>query len=91
MSNNLRISYRPLPDATPQSELEALAAVYSFLIQSHENRKAAATGGGNDQEKGGEGDCMPGPLGVARARLPVHEDEHVGKKRSTVRKEVITE
>ena len=50
MSSDLRINYLPHPDATPQSELEALTAVYSFLIQSHENRKAAATGGGNDEE-----------------------------------------
>jgi hypothetical protein len=54
MSSDLHISYCPLPDATPESELEALAAVYSFLIQSHANREAAATDGGNDQEQGGE-------------------------------------
>jgi hypothetical protein len=75
MSNDLRISYLPLPDATPESELEALAAVYSFLIQSHVNREAATTGGGNDHKKGGEEACMPGPPGVARTRLPAHPDE----------------
>jgi hypothetical protein len=90
MSNDLRISYCPLPDATPESELEALAAVYSFLIQSHENRKAANLSG-DDQEKVGDDDRMPGPLGVARSRLPVHEGEQVEKKRSLARrKEVAT-
>src|SRR5215207_9091563 len=70
----LRISYRPLPDVTPESELEVLAAVYSFLIRSHENRRVVAADG-DDQQKGGEEEnCASGPLGVARPWLPVHED-----------------
>jgi hypothetical protein len=75
MSNDLGISYCPLPNAIPESELETLAAIYSFLIQSHANREAATTGGGNDHKKGGEEACMPGPPGVARTRLPAHPDE----------------
>jgi len=92
MSNDLHISYRPLPTATPESELEALAAVYSFLIRSHENRKAAATGGGDDQEIGGENNRTPGsPSGSGGSRLPVYRDEYVGEKQSPARKEAITE
>ena len=49
------IRYRPRLDATPESELEVLAAVYSFVLQRHENRKAAFRGGCVDN-KGGESD-----------------------------------
>ena len=38
-SNNL--SYTPCPDATPESELAALVAVYEFILQCHESRKVA--------------------------------------------------
>jgi hypothetical protein len=44
MSSDLRISYRPHLDATPEAELEVLARVYSFLIQRHVNRKAVSGG-----------------------------------------------
>ena len=43
-----RINYTPLPDATPESELDALAAVYSFVLESHETKKAAAPSGQED-------------------------------------------
>ena len=33
------IAYTPLPDATPESELDALAAVYAFILECHERRK----------------------------------------------------
>jgi hypothetical protein len=51
--SNPAIRYRPRLDATPEAELEVLAAVYSFVIQRHENRKAAFRGGCVDN-KGGE-------------------------------------
>ena len=51
--SNPAISYRQRLDATPEAELEVLARVYSFLIQSHENRNAASSGGCTDN-KGGE-------------------------------------
>jgi hypothetical protein len=54
------IRYRPRLDATPEAELEVLAAVYSFVIQRHENRKAAASGGFADK-KGGERDQSKAP------------------------------
>lgn len=60
------ISYRPHLDATPEVELEVLARVYRFLIQSHENRNAAASvgcadnkGGGNNQSKAPSGGGSP--------------------------------
>ena len=33
--NDPRIVYRPRPDASPESELNALAAVYKFLLDRH--------------------------------------------------------
>jgi hypothetical protein len=35
-----RINYAPLPDATPESELDALVAVYAFVLECHAKRKA---------------------------------------------------
>jgi hypothetical protein len=39
---NPRITYFPRPDATPESELVALAAVYAFVVQAHERNIVAA-------------------------------------------------
>jgi hypothetical protein len=36
------VTYAPCPDATPEGELAALAAVYAFVIRAHEQKKAAA-------------------------------------------------
>jgi hypothetical protein len=36
------INYRPRPDATPESELDALACVYRFVIGRHAAKTAAA-------------------------------------------------
>jgi len=54
------IHYRPLPNATPEAELDALVAVYRFLIERHTNRKAADLGGSDDIEGGGDNDREPG-------------------------------
>jgi hypothetical protein len=62
MSSDLRISYRPHLDATLEAELEVLAAIYSFLIQRHVNRRAAASGGFADN-KGGENNQSKAPSG----------------------------
>jgi hypothetical protein len=51
MSSDLRLSYRPRLEATPEAELEVLARVYRFLIQNQENRNAAS-GGCTDYEGG---------------------------------------
>jgi hypothetical protein len=36
------VIYAPRPDATPEGELAALTATYTFVIQAHERKKAAA-------------------------------------------------
>lgn len=38
------VAYTTLPDATPESELDALAAVYGFILDCHERKVADATG-----------------------------------------------
>jgi hypothetical protein len=50
--DNPRVAYFPRKDATPEGELAALAAVYAFIIQAHERKKAAAPA----NEKGKEVD-----------------------------------
>jgi len=53
--SNPHIAYHPRPDATPQGELNALAAVYRFILfkSRSANRKAAepAPGTGEDATK----------------------------------------
>jgi hypothetical protein len=39
--NSPRITYTPRPDATPEGELSALSAVYKFILDCHERKKAA--------------------------------------------------
>jgi hypothetical protein len=61
------VSYRSRLAATPpEAELEVLGAVYSFLIQRHVNREAAASvgcagskGGENNQSKAPSGSGGP--------------------------------
>ena len=58
-----RIVYTPRPDATPESEVAALASVYRFLLDCHAKKKSgpATTPDGvmkgfgiSEKEKGGE-------------------------------------
>jgi hypothetical protein len=88
MSSDLRISYRPL-DATPEAELEVLTRVYCFLIQSHENREAAASGGCVDN-KGGESEQSKASSGSGGRSIRDRRGDGSDKpsKRTT---EVITE
>ncbi len=46
-----RITYTPLPNATPESELDALVAVYKFILQCHECRKVADPTGDRNEVK----------------------------------------
>jgi hypothetical protein len=39
------LGYTALPGATPESELDALAAVYAFVLEAHANKKAATPSG----------------------------------------------
>jgi hypothetical protein len=66
MSSDLRISYRPHLEATPEAELEVLACIYRLLIQRHENRQAAFRGSCADKQ-GGESDKSTAPSG---SRVP---------------------
>ena len=43
--DNTRLTYTPLSDATPESELDALVAVYAFVLEAHAKKKAAAPSG----------------------------------------------
>jgi hypothetical protein len=40
-----RVTYSPRPDATPEGELTALAAVYRFLLDRRERSDVAAADG----------------------------------------------
>lgn len=42
-ASDSRVIYAPRPDATPEGELAALAAVYALVLQAHERNKAAAS------------------------------------------------
>jgi hypothetical protein len=39
--NSPRFTYTSRPDATPEAELSALAAVYRFILDSHAKKMAA--------------------------------------------------
>jgi len=43
-----RLTYTPLPDITEESDLDALAAVYAFVLDAHTKKKAAAPSGQED-------------------------------------------
>lgn len=38
---NSSLAYTPCPDATPEAELDALAACYRFILDCHERKRAA--------------------------------------------------
>src|SRR5215211_4711529 len=46
-----RLIYTSLSDATPESELDTIAAVYAFVLESHERRKAADQTGDRNEVK----------------------------------------
>lgn len=50
-------SYIPRPDATPEAELSALAAVYKFCLESHTNKRDRLPDkSGPDDAKGSQHD-----------------------------------
>jgi hypothetical protein len=54
-----RVVYRVRPDATPEAELKALAAVYRFILDCHARKEAVRPDGPDDaaivrDKKGGE-------------------------------------
>ena len=57
MSDAPRIVYTPRSDANAKTEAAVLAAVYSFVLQAHQDeKKAAGTSGGEDDPKGAKHD-----------------------------------
>jgi hypothetical protein len=46
-----RLNYAPLPDATPEGELDALVAAYKFILECHESKKAADPTGDPNEAK----------------------------------------
>jgi hypothetical protein len=39
--SGVQVTYRPRPDATPESELSVLANIFAYLIKTHDSKKAA--------------------------------------------------
>ena len=46
-----RIIYKPRSDATPESELAALASVYAFVLEARARKKAAEQSGQDDAKE----------------------------------------
>ena len=47
------VGYTPRPGSTREGEIQALAAVYAFVIRCHEQKKAAEAEGGQKGDKHG--------------------------------------
>ena len=62
--SNPRITYTPLPNATPEGELNALAAVYRLILDSKTERGRLPDKSGLGDAKGLEND---------RAKTSIHE------------------
>ena len=45
MGEDPKVLYRPRPEATPEEEARALAAVYRFVLQVHAERQKGAGAG----------------------------------------------
>lgn len=45
---NIRITYRPRPEATPEGEVCALAEAYRLILQVNEDKKEGARPGARD-------------------------------------------
>jgi hypothetical protein len=54
-----RISYTPRHDATPKAELDALASVYSFVLNCHEKKEAAPESRPDDARKDQDAGTYP--------------------------------
>ena len=63
MTETPRIAYRARDDATPESELSALATVYKFVLDSHAQRNpAAGLSGQGDYDGEAKGDSADEPI-----------------------------
>jgi len=60
-----RITYTPRPDATPEGELNALASIYFFVLDSaHKNAAGRTTTNGGDEKERSRYDSL------AKTRIP---------------------
>jgi hypothetical protein len=57
--SNTRIASTPRSDATPETELNALASVYRYILDCHAKKKAARSGGPDDVTKFKAGRVSP--------------------------------
>ena len=46
-----RLTHVRLPDVTPENDLDSLAAIYRFIIECHESKKAADASGDRNEVK----------------------------------------
>jgi len=46
--DNTRLTYTPLSGVAPESELDAIIAVYKFVLEAHARKKAATPSGQED-------------------------------------------
>ena len=51
MNAPVHIRYAQRPDATPKAEFDALASVYSFVLNCHEKKEAAPESRPDDARK----------------------------------------
>jgi hypothetical protein len=51
--NSSRIAYAPRPDATPEGELNALASIYRFVLDSAHKNAAGRTSTNGDRGRAG--------------------------------------
>ena len=47
----IEIRYVPLPETTPETELDALAVVYKFILDRQAKKEAAGISGGEGDAK----------------------------------------
>jgi len=52
----VNIRYTPRADASPEIEAEALAAVYTFILECHETKKATEKTDGDESGEAAEHD-----------------------------------
>ena len=49
-SDALHVVYTPNPEVSPETEARALAAVYAFVLERHQQKEAAAEVGDSEHE-----------------------------------------
>jgi len=70
MSDAPNITYTPRPDATPEAELNALCAVYKFVLFDSQ----ASKGGSHDLTNHPTKECMTRPDKKGKENADLHGD-----------------